>query len=124
MTVDRSTMQRRYPGLIDYTDETQTRLLLASIEDAEQDVDEGIWGDLYDRGVATLAAHRTAQRRDVAEGDEGAAFPVQQSSADGISGTYAVPADLAPDLAHYYTTAYGVEHMELFRRVSSGPRLA
>jgi len=119
-------MEARFPNLIDYTDGDQQAMVTIGLADALVDVDETVWGVDYERGQEYLAAHLTVGLLADAEADAaggGSAFPVQQASADGVSMTLAVPTDIPPALATYYTSRYGVKYLELLRRRTGGPHL-
>jgi len=69
-------------------------------------VDEDIWGDLYDAGCAWLAAHiATVGRR------RGAGGSVQSESVGSVSRSYAV--SQAAAAATYGSTSYGAEFQRL-----------
>ena len=124
--IDIGIVQIRFPTLIDYSDNAPfgaVEQMMQTILDAEDELSEAIWGRHYEKGMALLVAHRTVIAQGIEEGSVGAAFPVSQASADGVSMTIAVPTDLPPSLAQFYTTAYGAQYMELARQIGSGPRL-
>lgn len=121
---DLASMEVRFPSLIDYEDAADQALLTLALADALNDVSETAWGDMYERGQEYLAAHLvTRSLADAAAAGGASPFAVQQSTADGVSATFAVPSDVSPALAGYYTTRYGVDYLDMLRRRQGGPHL-
>lgn len=117
-------VKARYPGLMDYDNTESIALLELAIEDADLDIDEDKWLGFFTRGMCALAAHFASGR--LAAGEQGAGtgpFAVSGASADGVSVSYSVPSDIAPELALFYSTTYGQEYLELMKRLFSGPHI-
>lgn len=119
MTVDQSSIQLRYPELIDFTDSIQTAALAIVITDADLDVSISSYGVQRDRVQSLLIAHRVTMQ---AEGG-GSPFPVSAVTAAGVATTFAIPADVTASQAELLGSVYGAEYLGLMRRFVGGPRL-
>ncbi len=123
--VDPVAVQKRYPYVIDFDDDTLATLLACTILEAEEDVSEQQFGDLRERAIVALTAHKMLLHAASQSGDNNAQQILSAYSADGVSGTFLVtpPDGIAPESMHYYTTQPGVDYMELARRIGTGVRL-
>lgn len=123
--VDLAAIEARYPFLIDYTDDVLIPLIDATILETEDDVSATQFGDLRDRAIVALSAHKMLQHTKAQTGDGGPQKIISAFAAGSVSGTYVVapPEGIAPESMHFYTTQAGVDYMALARRVGSGMRL-
>lgn len=123
--VNIDSLQARYPFLIDYTDEVLIPLVDSAILESEDDVSATQFGDLRDRAIVALSAHKMTQHVKARPGDTGAQKLTSAIGAGSVSATFVVapPDGIAPESLHFYTTQAGVDYMALARRVGSGPRL-
>ena len=121
--VDAATFTARYPEFTGFA----TATLDLALSDAEADTDAGLFGALHPRVISALAAHRLSLNYDEtgapAQGSA-ALGPLQMATVDNVSSTYAVPQNISPLFAHYYSTRYGVEYLSLVARFAAGPHLA
>ncbi len=125
--VNLTSFRVRYPNLIDYDSETDVPLLIQMITDAEMDVAEAQFGDLRERAIVALVAHRTTKQQEAASSEDGTSsvFPISQATVGPVSMTFVVPPPdgvLSTNL-HYYTTNFGVDFLEISRRMNSGVRV-
>lgn len=118
-------VEARYPYVIDFTDTTLTPLLDAMILESDDDVSEAQFGDLRDRAIVALSAHKMILQAQAQSGDDGSPKVLSAYSAGSVSGTYLVPPPegISPESMHYYSTQPGVDYMELARRIGTGVRL-
>ena len=123
--VDSAALEARYPYLLDYTDDDLQPLIANTILETEDDVSEAQFGDLRDRAVTALSAHKMLMHARFATGDSSAAQRLSAYSADGVSGTFVVqpPEGIPAEDEQFYTTQPGVDYMALCRRMLSGARL-
>ncbi len=123
--VDPAAVEARYPYVIDFNDTALDALLDAMILESEDDVSEQQFGDLRERAIISLTAHKMLLQAQAQSGDDGSPKVLSAYSAGGVSGTYLVtpPEDISPESMHYYATQPGVDYMELARRIGTGVRL-
>lgn len=126
--VNKELIQQRYPALLpDWAYAPHLAIIDFQIPDAEVDVST-TFGDLRDRAITALVAHRVVLRLQEEDGDLGAKYVLANAAAGGVSMAFSVPQQpegLPSEYAHYYTTQPGIEYIELARRViGRGVRLA
>ena len=108
----------RYPEFDSVADATVEMF----IADAEQELSEECWGDLYERGVFALAAHflYLDQQRQAAGSGGGIVAPAQSRSIGDVSWSFALNTVDSNGDQYYGSTQYGQEFMRLSDLVSPG----
>lgn len=110
MAVTRAAIVARVPALDAVTTPSEWE---AAIADAQLQVAQGVWGDLYELGVASLAAHLLL----VGHPEVAGPGPVQSETVGSISRTYAVA---TPSREQLGSTVAGREHVRLRRQLGLG----
>ena len=120
MTVTPTTFKNKYT---EFSSVTDARVLIF-IDDAALEMNEGQWGDLYDRGHAALTAHMLsiAEREALASGSGTAAVgSVSGRTVGSVSVTFATPQISGGSVESYYlSTSYGAEYWRLVQLVGLG----
>jgi len=93
------------------------------IDDAELEVDETRWGDLYDKGVSYLTAHLLTIGESTAGqtgGTVGGVAPIGSQNIGDVSVSWRHSSLIDDKVAYMNSTTYGQEYYRLMRRVGMG----
>ncbi len=119
MAIDIAGFRARFPEFADppHTD----ALVQIVLDDAELCVDEDYWGDFYEVGVYSLAAHERAlsyQNALSAGMGLAPAAPSKSETSEKLSFAQAVQdVDLNDPNSYYLSTAYGRKYLDLLKKV-------
>ena len=118
MTITPTDFKTRYPEFDSVTDAR----VQFFIDDALLEIDEGRWGDLFDRGTAALTAHllAVATTTEAANGKGGALGPVINKSVGDVSVGFGISLVSVQNREWYYSTPYGQDFWRLVQRVGAG----
>jgi len=119
MAVTPTDIKIRYPEFTS-VDDTRIQFFLT---DAELELDEGQWGDNYDRGLSALTAHFLALSLMTADGDgtEGNISQVASKSVGDVSVSFGGQGASTGSLQDYFmSTRYGQEYWRLVQLYGVG----
>jgi len=119
MAVTPTTFKARYT---EFASETDARVQVY-ITDAELEMDEGRWGDLYDRGLSALTAHLLAiANRNAASSGTGISLggALTSRTVGSVSVSFGSAPTSGSTEAYLLSTAYGAEYLRLVQIVGTG----
>jgi hypothetical protein len=116
MTCTPADFKTRFPEFDSVTD---ARVQLF-IDDAELEVDEDRWGDLYDKGVCYLTAHLLyiAEQSSAGQGEGGG--PLSTKTVGDVSLSFGSYLTADSKAAVFNSTSYGQEYYRLMMMVGMG----
>ena len=124
MALDTTTIIAAMPEFASIADATRDVYIALAMEE----MDSTAWGELYNQGVAYLAAHKMLRMgvgsSGVIGGGAGAAGMVTAETAGKVSRSYGSAASASVTLGEqeYTTTKYGMQYLALLRRLDeAGP---
>lgn len=88
------------------------------IDDAELEMSESAWGNIYDKGLAYLTAHLLTISDLTASGNSGSLNALASRAVDGVSESFATPT--MDDNNNIASTSYGQEYARLLRLIGRG----
>lgn len=84
------------------------------IDDAELELDEGVWGTWYEKGLAYLTAHFLTIANQTAAGASGSTGgPVASRSVGDVSISFARGASTGATEDYFNSTSYGQEYFRM-----------
>lgn len=119
MAVTPTTFKARYT---EFASESDARIQVY-IDDAELELNEGQWGDFYDRGLSALTAHLLAiANRNAASTGSGISLggSLTSRSVGSVSVSFGSSASTGSAEDFYLSTAYGAEYWRLCKIVGMG----
>lgn len=100
----------------------------AYLDDAAESLSASAWGQCYPKAQLLWAAHNSAlyvaQAQAMASGDTAAPGPIQSTSAEGLSVTFAQPAGRGESQLWWSQTAHGLAYLALQRQCLRQSRLS
>ncbi|NIV93798.1 DUF4054 domain-containing protein [candidate division KSB1 bacterium] len=119
MAVTPTTFKDRYP---EFSSESDSRIQIF-IDDAELELEESRWGDLYDRGLSALTAHLLAiANKNAAGSGSGTALAGKLASrtVGSVSVSFNSGQSTGSTEDFYLSTSYGAEYWRLAKMVGMG----
>jgi hypothetical protein len=119
MAVTPTTFKARYTEFASTSDAR----VQVYIDDAELEMNEAQWGDLYDRGLSALTAHLLSiADKNAASGGAGTSLPgaLVGRSVGSVSIQFATSASGGTSSDFYLSTAYGTDYWRLAQMVGLG----
>jgi hypothetical protein len=118
MAVTPTTIKTRYPEFASVADAR----IQVFIDDAELEMDEGRWGDLYDRGLSALTAHLLAiANRNAASAGTGISIggALTARTIGSLSASFGSSPSNGSTEDYLRSTAYGADYLRLVQIVGT-----
>jgi hypothetical protein len=116
MAVTPADFKERFPEF-DSVSDTRVQLFL---DDAALELDEGRWGDLYDKGLSYLTAHLLYIGEQSSAGAGEGSGPLTSKSVGDVSLSFGANLAADTDAASFNATSYGQEYYRLMMMVGMG----
>ena len=116
MTVTPADIKTRFPEF-DSVNDSRIQIF---IDDAELELDEGRWGDLYDKGLSYLTAHLLYMGEQSAGGSGAGLGPLSTKSIGDVSVSFGSYLAADNDANSFNSTSYGQEYYRLMIMVGMG----
>ena len=116
MAITPASFKARFPEFASVSDAR----VQVFIDDAELELNETCWGDLYNKGLSYLTAHFLSLGEGSSNGDANPQNVLTSRSVGDVSVGFQAASTLSTDEAYFGSTVYGQEYWRMLMQVGMG----